>query len=105
MFNSVLAAGLWRLWRETRDPVAVLVGAAVVFKIVVELSTGRVLFTNTAWPGVPSVHAVGFAVGLLLSVVWCLLRRNPGVLLKSKGRRICPSCHCRRIRSTTASGK
>lgn len=67
MLNALLAAGLIvQLWRETRDPLVMLVGAGAVLKIVVESATGASAFTHTAWPGVPSVHAIGLVAGVLV---------------------------------------
>ena len=65
LLNSLLAAGLCMLWRETRDPVVLLVAAGAVAKIAFEGLSGQAVFVDIAWPSVPSVHGVGFAAGLL----------------------------------------
>jgi rhomboid family GlyGly-CTERM serine protease len=64
VINSLLAAGLWQLWRDHRDPLVVLVAMAALAKIGFEIFSGQPLFTSTAWPSVPVVHGVGFATGL-----------------------------------------
>ena len=38
-------------------------------KITIEVVAGEALFTHTAWPSVPVVHAVGFMAGLLVAWV------------------------------------
>ena len=64
IINSLIAAGLWQTWRQTRDPLILWVGVAAVAKIGVEVAAGGALFTHTAWSSVPVVHAVGFVAGL-----------------------------------------
>lgn len=64
ILNALIAAGLGRAWRATRDLLLAWLGAALCAKIGVELFSGSALFTHTAWPSVPGVHAIGFAVGL-----------------------------------------
>lgn len=69
ILNGLLAAGLWGLWRESRDPLLFLIAAMTIAKIAAENLSGQALFTDTAWPSVPAVHAVGFATGLLVTGV------------------------------------
>lgn len=68
ILNGLIAAGLYRLWRETRHPVVLLTAGGVVLKIAVESYLGEALMTRTAWPSVPATHAVGFLCGLV--AVW-----------------------------------
>jgi rhomboid family GlyGly-CTERM serine protease len=70
ILNALLAAGLVQAWRETRDPLLALVGAGAVIKIAVEAAAGAAVFTHTAWPSVPAVHAIGLVAGTLLIGVW-----------------------------------
>ena len=65
VLNILLAAGLYVLWRETRDPVVLLVAAGAVTKVTIEGLAGHALFVDIAWASVPSVHGVGFAARLL----------------------------------------
>jgi rhomboid family GlyGly-CTERM serine protease len=67
--NSLLAIGLVQLWRDSRHPSVWLTGLGAVAKILLEISSGGALLTETAWPSVPEVHAVGFMCGLALGVV------------------------------------
>jgi len=64
ILNSLLAAGLVVTWRDTRDPLVLLVGAGAVLKIVVETALGQAVFTSAAWASVPTAHAAGFVAGL-----------------------------------------
>ena len=66
---SLLAVGLVQLWRDLHHPLAWLTGLGAIVKIVLEISSGQTLLTQTAWPSVPEVHAVGFLSGLALAVV------------------------------------
>ena len=70
ILNALLAAGLVQAWRETRDPLLPLVGAGALIKIAVEAAAGAAVFTHTAWPPVPAVHAIGLLAGTLLIGVW-----------------------------------
>ena len=58
--------GLVRLWIDLRHPLVLLTGVGAAIKIFVEINAGQALLTHTAWPSVPSVHAVGFLCGLVL---------------------------------------
>lgn len=65
ILNTLLAVGLVHLWYDLRQPLVWLVGIGAVAKIVVEISAGQGLLTQTAWPSVPEVHAAGFLSGLV----------------------------------------
>ena len=67
VLNGILAAGLYRLWHEHRDPLVMLVGAAALSKILLEITIGQALFTDTLWPSLPVVHAAGWAGGLVIA--------------------------------------
>jgi len=73
LLNSLLAAGLCLMWRETRALPVIVAGAGAVAKIAVETLNAGALFTHSAWPSVPPVHAVGFAAGML----WWVLYASP----------------------------
>jgi rhomboid family GlyGly-CTERM serine protease len=66
ILNSLLVMGLIRLWIDLRHPLVLLTGVAAAMKICVEINAGQALLTQTVWPSVPSVHAVGFLCGLVL---------------------------------------
>lgn len=70
VLNSLLAAGLVVLWRESRSWTAPLTAALALSKIAVEATRQTALFTATAWPPVPLAHAMGFAAGL---AAWAML--------------------------------
>jgi rhomboid family GlyGly-CTERM serine protease len=65
ILNALLAAGLVAMWRDTRDPLVVLVGIGAVLKIVVESVLDHAVFSTTAWASVPTAHAAGYIAGLL----------------------------------------
>lgn len=69
VLNSLLAIGLLQLWCGQRHPVVLLTGIAAVLKILVEVNIGQAVLTQTSWPSIPEVHAVGFVVGLVLGVL------------------------------------
>jgi len=66
ILNSLLIVGLLQLWRDLRHPLILLTGVSAAVKILVEINAGQALLTQTAWPSVPVVHAVGFLCGLVL---------------------------------------
>jgi rhomboid family GlyGly-CTERM serine protease len=78
VLNSLLAMGLWQLWREGHDPLVMWVAAGAVGKIAFEALSGQALFTATAWPSVPSVHGIGFAAGLVAAALAPILSKLPG---------------------------
>lgn len=76
ILNTVLVLGLLQWWRDERNPLLLLVGGISALKIVFEISAGQALLTSTAWPSVPTTHAVGFLCGLLVASV--TLRKREG---------------------------
>ena len=66
--NSLLAVGLVQLWRDLRHPLVWLIGLGAIAKIFLEISSEQALLTQTAWPSVPEVHAVGFLSGLVIVI-------------------------------------
>jgi rhomboid family GlyGly-CTERM serine protease len=69
ILNSLLAVGLVQLWYDLRQPLVWLIGLGAIAKIMVEISAGQALLTETAWPSVPEAHAAGFLSGLLVGYV------------------------------------
>lgn len=67
ILNGLLVVGLVHLWRDFRHPLILLTTVVAALKILVEINTGQALLTQTAWPSVPAVHAVGFLCGLVLA--------------------------------------
>ncbi len=65
ILNSLLIVGLLQLWCDLRHPLVALTGMGAAVKILVEINSGQALLTQTAWPSVPTVHAVGFLCGLI----------------------------------------
>jgi rhomboid family GlyGly-CTERM serine protease len=84
--NTLLAAGLRQSWRDTRSPLVLVTGVAAVAKIVLEISTGQALFTETGWPGVPETHAAGFTAGLLIPLHSGTCRHHPWSWIPSSTR-------------------
>jgi len=75
ILNSLLIVGLLHLWRDFRHPLIWLTGIGAALKIIVEINAGQALLTQTAWPSVPTVHAVGFLSGLVLMLgIWVVGR-------------------------------
>ena len=68
VLNSLLAMGLVQLWRDTRHPAVLITGVGAAAKICIEMMGKQSLLTQTAWPSVPEVHAVGFLCGLVLGL-------------------------------------
>ncbi len=68
ILNSLLIVGLLQFWRDYRHPLILLTGVGAALKIIVEINAGQALLTQTAWPSVPTVHAVGFLCGLVF--IW-----------------------------------
>jgi len=76
ILNSLLAVGLVQLWRDLHNPLVWITGLGAITKIVLEIITGQTLLTQTAWPSVPEVHAVGFLSGLVMAVIVIAVSRN-----------------------------
>jgi len=76
ILNGLLVLGLVFLWRDMRHPLVLFTAAGAALKIIVELHTGQALLTQTAWPSVPAVHAVGYVCGLLLAWGFSLKQRH-----------------------------
>ena len=76
ILNGLLIVGLLHLWRDFRHPLIWITGTGAALKIIVEISAGQALLTQTVWPSVPTVHAVGFLSGLVLMLgIWIVGRR------------------------------
>jgi len=69
ILNGLLAAGLYRMWRDVHHPVVLLTAAAAVLKILIEARAGEALFTHTAWASTPLAHAAGFLSGMALALL------------------------------------
>ena len=76
ILNGLLITGLLYLWRDLRHPLILLTAAGAALKILVEINVGQALFTQTAWPSVPTVHAAGFLSGLILTWVSWISERT-----------------------------
>lgn len=70
MLNTLMAVVLAIYWYETQSPIVILVALLCVGKIVVEMSSGHAIFTDTSWPSYAIAHLAGFlgASFLLLSI-------------------------------------
>ena len=71
ILNSLLVLGLLQQWLDSRHPVLIFTAVAAASKIIIEIHAGHALLVQTAWPSVPTVHAAGYLIGLIL--VWCFL--------------------------------
>ncbi|MCW8825778.1 MAG: rhombosortase [Gammaproteobacteria bacterium] len=87
ILNTLLAVFLIELWFDLKKPkrqgnnssnskkmdftaLAILItGVSILGKILVEINLGQALFTDTAWPGVPSVHLAGVVGGVLYTTL------------------------------------
>jgi rhomboid family GlyGly-CTERM serine protease len=91
LLNALLAAGLCTMWKSTRAPLVILTGVGAIAKITIETTSATALFTHSAWPSVPPVHAAGFAAGILW---WMLYRISASAcakrLAEGNGRRAAP---------------
>ncbi|MCG6862020.1 MAG: rhombosortase [Chromatiaceae bacterium] len=88
LVNALIAAGLWRLWEDSRDPLILWIGLAALAKIGLETVAGSALFTHTAWPGIPEVHAVGFAAGFAAALIAFPRSAWERCLCRSSGRQV-----------------
>jgi rhomboid family GlyGly-CTERM serine protease len=68
ILNSLLVLGLVQIWLELRHPILIFTTVAAAAKIIIEIHSGQALLVQTAWPSVPTVHAAGYLIGLIL--VW-----------------------------------
>ena len=64
--HAVLLLLIASLWRETRQPLVMVMAALIVGKVFLELWTNQALITETAWPSVPIVHVAGLCGGVIL---------------------------------------
>ncbi len=65
MLNGLLAVLLVILWRESRHPLLLFVGAGAVLKIAIEGASGQAIFTQLSWASVPGAHGAGLVAGIL----------------------------------------
>lgn len=79
ILNTLLVVGLGVLWQSRRDPLLLIIIGLAGLKIGWELMAGQALFTDTVWPSVPDVHAVGFVVGL--PVLLFAATRSPSLVI------------------------
>jgi hypothetical protein len=64
LLNALLAAGLWRLWRQhNRHLLLPVIALLSLLKPLWELGAGQALFTSTFWPSLPEAHLLGLAAG------------------------------------------
>lgn len=88
VLHTLLAVLLIELWREQKNvnrpecgfpagkggnPTAIavmLTGIGILGKILVEIQLGQALFTDTAWPSIPSVHLAGVIGSVLYTGLW-----------------------------------
>ena len=69
MLNALLAPILIESWRQTRDPLTLVVAGLSVAKIGFEAITGSTLFVAVPWPASAEAHAGGLGAGLLAAIV------------------------------------
>ena len=64
--NALFAGLVLALWRETRNPLALIVLAGGLAKIAFEAAQGAALLPTSSWSPVPGAHLAGIAAGLAL---------------------------------------
>jgi len=69
ILSSLLIVGLLQLWRDIRHPLVALTGVGAAVKILVENNAGQAVLTQTAWPSMSTVHAVGILCGLVYELI------------------------------------
>lgn len=70
LLNTLLGVALYLQWRESRSPLVVLIAAACLAKIALEVYSGQSLFTDIDWPPFAAAHLAGITGAAL--VVVCL---------------------------------
>ncbi|MCG8427589.1 MAG: rhombosortase [Chromatiales bacterium] len=67
--HTLLVLLFHQLWKGGAHPLLFVSGLAVVAKMIVELVSNQALFTNTAWPSLPSAHVAGVAAAVLFLII------------------------------------
>jgi len=65
ILNTVFISVIFSLWEKTENSILWIVFTGAVAKVLLEIVTGQAVFTQTAWPSVPEVHAVGLLIGIV----------------------------------------
>lgn len=69
VLNTLLPFALASVWRRENVPILALIGVLSPAKILIEISAGQALLTNSAWESVPQAHLAGWLTGLALLTV------------------------------------
>ncbi len=77
ILNALLVAGLFLRWRTDPHWVLLAIGLTAAAKLGLELILGAAVLTSTSWPALPSAHAAGFVMGLIIG--WASIIRRPNV--------------------------
>jgi len=65
IINAIFTLLLYRLWLQKPNGLILVIATGAAFKLAIGLFTGQILFTDTFWPSVPSVHLAGVASAAL----------------------------------------
>lgn len=76
ILNTLLVAGLFLRWRTDPHWVLLAIGLAAAAKISLETILGVAVLTDTTWPALPSAHAAGFVMGLIIGCGSIIRRPN-----------------------------
>lgn len=69
VLNSLLLFAFAAFWRNTTAAILTITGMLSLAKILIEISLGQALLSNTAWESLPQAHLAGWLIGLVLVVV------------------------------------
>jgi len=65
ILNTVFISVIFSLWEKTENSILWIIFTGAVAKVLLEIITSQAVFTQTAWPSVPEVHAVGLLIGIV----------------------------------------
>lgn len=69
VLNTLLLFAFAAFWRNTTAAILTITGMLSLAKILIEISLGQALLSNTAWESLPQAHLAGWLIGLVLVVV------------------------------------
>lgn len=69
VLNTLLLFAFAALWRNTTAALLTITGMLSLAKILIEISLGQALLSNTAWESLPQAHLAGWLIGLILIAV------------------------------------
>jgi rhomboid family GlyGly-CTERM serine protease len=75
VLNAIFIIALYNVRQKTRSPVVWVSGLIAVAKIIIEINAGQAMLTQTAWPSVPDIHAIGFMIGVAVVATYMVLMK------------------------------